>query len=173
MADVIKKEEEVKKEEPAVVVPVKKEEPTPDPLAEKDKEIAELMEERDNYKTVALKRLGKLPGDAEFLEGENKTGLTVEEQVRKTLLERAISQKGQERDQLFRDQQKKIAELTLALKNRPQGSTIGGDSSENTEVKDNVFSAQQIAELTARAKRLKADPEKFIENAKRNVLSRR
>ena len=45
-----------------------------DPILLRDKRIAELEEERNNYKNVALKRLGKLPGDAEFMEGENKTG---------------------------------------------------------------------------------------------------
>lgn len=142
-------------------------------LTAKDDEIAKLKEERDNYKTVALKRLGKLPGDAGFLEtADEKTGLTVEEQVRKVLLDREIAKaetdKDTERVKLAREN----AELRLALKNQP-GASIGGGTGDTTEVKDNVFSSTQIEELKKRALRLGADPEKFIENAKQNFLKRR
>ncbi len=144
-----------------------------EPLAAKDAEIAKLAEERDNYKKVALKRLGKLPGDADFLESaDQKTGLTVEEQVKKVLLEEEIVKAQKVKDDLIKDQAKKISELTLALKNRPSPS-IGGGSGESIEVKDNVLTSQQIEVLRAKAIRLKADPEKFIENAKKNLLKNR
>ena len=48
------------------------------PVVEKDaltlaqEQIVKVTEERDNYKAVALKRLGKLPGDAEFLDKDGK-----------------------------------------------------------------------------------------------------
>jgi hypothetical protein len=143
-------------------------------IAEKDAQLEKLREERDNYKTVALKRLGKLPGDAEFAAGvDEKTGLTVEETVRKELLEREIAAAEREKDDTLRTQAREIAELKLALKNRPDGA-IGNGSGSSTPVtpKDNVFSEDQLAELRRRAERLKADPEKFIEQARKNVLSR-
>lgn len=143
-----------------------------DPITAKDEEIARLKEERDNYKTVALKRLGKLEGDADFMAVDKESGLTVEEQVKKTLLDREIARIEQEKNAESKKLAKENAELRLALKNRP-GSSIGGDSGTTTEVKDNVFSATQIEALRAKAIRLKADPEKFIENAKKNLLARR
>lgn len=140
-----------------------------DPIAAKDAEIAKLKGERDNYKTVALKRLGKLPADQTFLEDESKeTGLTVEEQVKKILIEKEITRAEQEKDAEIKKINRENAELRLALKNRPNGG-IGGDSGSSGDVKDNVFSDAQLADLKARAARLKADPEKFIEAAKRNL----
>lgn len=140
-----------------------------DAIAAKDEEIAKLKEDRDNYKNVALKRLGKLPGDAEFLEGvDEKSGLTVEEQVKKTLLDREIARKESDKDNEAKRLARENAELKLALKNRPGGS-MGGDSGSSSEVKDNVFSAAQIEELKARAKRLNADPIAFIQKAKDNL----
>lgn len=144
-----------------------------DPIAVKDEEIAKLKIERDNYKTVALKRLGKLDGDADFMGVDKESGLTVEEQVKKTLLDREIVKIEQEKTAESKRIIKENAELRLALKNRP-GQSIGGDSGGATiEVKDNVFSDAQLGELRKKAERLKADPEKFIENAKKNLLARR
>lgn len=143
-----------------------------DIITQKDEEIAKLRDDLANYKNVALKRLGKLPGDAEFIENaDEKTGLTVEETVKKTLLEREIALAEQDKDARARQLEKENAELRLALKNRP-GSGLGGDSGSSTEVKDNVFSAAQIENLKERAKRLGADPQEFIERAKKNIQSR-
>lgn len=143
--------------------------------AAKDTEIVKLKEERDNYKNVALKRLGKLPGDAEFMAGgaDEKTGLTVEEQVRMALLEREIASKEQAREAELKKLATENAELKLALKSRPDGAIASGSgSNSNVSVKDPVFTDEQIADLRARATRLNADPEKFIENARKNFLSR-
>jgi hypothetical protein len=142
-------------------------------LAERDEQIAKLKEERDNYKNVALKRLGKLPGDAGFIEtADEKTGLTVEETVKKTLLEREIAQAEAVKEAENQKLAKENVELRLALKNRPQASN-GGGGGESLEVKDNVLSEQQIEVLRQKAIRLKADPEKFIETAKKNLLNHR
>jgi len=141
------------------------------PLIKLQEENKKLSEERDNYKAVALKRLGKLPGDAEFLDGDNDSGLSVAEQVRIELLNREIAKNKEAEQAEVRRITKENAELRLALKNRP-GSSIGGDSGSSVDVKDNVFSPAQITALTEKAKRLKADPTTFIENAKRNFLSR-
>jgi phage repressor protein C with HTH and peptisase S24 domain len=155
---------EGKQEDPAVIV---------DPIAEKDKEIAKLKGERDNYKAVALKRLGKLPNDAEFLGGEeDEKELSVSEQIKLALLEKEVESKEKEREDEIKHILKENSELRLALKNRPDIS-IGGDGGSSKEVKDNVFSTEQIAELKKRAERLKVDPDKFVENAKRNFLARK
>ncbi len=151
----------------------KQEEVVEDPIAQRDARIAELETERDNYKTVALKRLGKLPGDKEFLEGEGKSQLTTEEIVKNTLLEREIASVQRERETEVKRIIKENSELKLALKNRPNEALGGSSGSSGVEVKDNVFSPQQIEDLKKRAIRLKADPDKFIENAKKNFLSRK
>lgn len=144
-----------------------------DPLAEKDAKIAKLMEERDNYKAVALKRLGKLPGDADFLAGEDgQKELTVAEQVRLILLDKEIDAAEKAKEDETKRIVRENSELKLALANRPQES-IGGESGGDKEVKDNVFSVEQIKVLKERAKRLKTDPDKFVESAKRNFLAKR
>lgn len=142
-----------------------------DPITKLKEDNAKLIEERDNYKNVALKRLGKLPGDAEFLSGKDGEELSVAEQVRLALLDKEIQQNFKAQEDETKKVLKENAELRLALKNRP-GTGVGGDSGTTTEVKDNVFSAAQIENLKAKALRLKADPEKFIENAKKNLQSR-
>ena len=149
------------------VVPVVEPIVTPevDIIAEKDAEIARLREERENYKTVALKRLGKLDGDAEFMDKES--GLTVEEQIKQALLERELAQAEKDKDAEIARIKKENAELRLAAKNQPS-QPIGGSTGGTTETKDNVFTEDQLADLRKRALRLNADPEKFIENAKRN-----
>lgn len=141
-------------------------------LAEKDEKLAKLTEERDNYKKVALKRLGKLPGDEGFMENADKdTGLTVEEQVKKALLDNEVSKANADRETLVKNQAKQISELTLALKNRPNVSIGGSGSGEPIEVKDNVLSEQQIATIKTTAVRLKVkDVDAYVEKAKQNIL---
>lgn len=143
-------------------------------IDERDAKIKKLEEERDNYKAVALKRLGKLPADAEFLDenADPETGLTVKEIVKNTLLEREIALAKAEKELEVKRLARENAELRLALKNRPDGG-MGSASGESAEVKDNVFSSQQIAALTARAKVLKIDPQKYIEKAKQNLSKNR
>lgn len=142
-------------------------------LAEKDAEIEKLKKDRDNYKKVALKRLGKLDNDADFLAGENDSGLTVEEQVKATLIDREIEKIQREKDEKVAQMAKENAELRLALKNRP-GETVGGGtgSASVVETKDNVFSTAQLAAMRARAGALGLDPDRYIENAKKNMQGR-
>lgn len=140
-----------------------------DPVAQKDALITKLTIERDNYKNVALKRLGKLSNDADFIAGEDGTEMTVAEQIKIALLDKEIDSEKKAKDELYTKTLRENAELKLALKNRPQGS-IGGDSTTTVAVKDNVLTDAQIADLTAKANRLKADPEKFIENFKKTLL---
>lgn len=141
-------------------------------LAAKDTEIAKLTEERDNYKNVALKRLGKLPKDADFVGEADESGLTVEERVKQTLIEDRIAAATRDKEAEVTRIAKENAELRLALKNRPSPS-IGGDSNSGTEVKDNVLTDTQIAAMTARAKTLRLDPEKYIARAKENLQKNR
>lgn len=143
-----------------------------DPIAKLKEENEKITEERDNYKNVALKRLGKLPGDSEFLGGEEGKDLSVAEQVRLALLDREIASNHKAQEEETRRILRENSELRLALKNRP-GSGVGSDSGTGGESKDNVFSAQQIEALKAKAVRLNADPEKFIESAKANLLRNR
>ena len=140
------------------------------PLTKLQEKLAKAEEDRDNYKAVALKRLGKLPGDEDF--GKDKdTELSVSEQVRLALLDREVEEvRKAEKEQLSKVLREN-SELKLAFKNRP-GSSIGGDSGASSEVKDNVFSIDQLSELKKRAERLKVDPEKFIANAKINFQNR-
>lgn len=141
-----------------------------DPLKKKDEEIAKLKEDRDNYKAVALKRLGKLPGDAEFL---GNSELSVQEQIKLALLDKEIDTAEKAKEDETKALVRKVSELTLALKNRPNQATGGEGGGSGVEVKDNVFSAEQINELKKRAIRLKVDPDKFVENAKKNFLAKR
>lgn len=125
--------------------------------------------DRDNYKNVALQRLGKLPGDAEFLNKGESTELPVAEQVRLALLDREVEKSQEEVKAANNRLIKENSELRLALKNRP-GSSIGGDSGgSSVSVKDNVFSEAQLAELTKRAVRLKIDPVQYIARMKENL----
>lgn len=141
-----------------------------DELTQIKEKLAKAEEDRDNYRTVALKRLGKLPGDAEFLGNESKE-LSVAEQVKIALLDSEVEKvRASEKIEIERIR-KENAELRLAIKNRP-GSSIGGSSGGGAEVKDNVFSEQQIVTLRARATKLKIDPEKYIATAKANLARR-
>ena len=142
-----------------------------DPITKLEEANAKLIEERDNYKAVALKRLGKLPGDAEFLDKDG-TGLSVAEQVRLALLDREIESNKRAKEDETRRLVKENSELKLALKNRPGGS-IGSEGGSVVEVKDNVFSTEQLAKLRETALKIKADPDKFIEQARKNFLARR
>lgn len=160
-------------EDKGVEAPVKSE------LEVANEQIAKLTEERDNYKTVALKRLGKLPGDAAFIqkeveepkEGEPKKELSVEDQVKLSLMEREIQAAQKAKDEAIAKLARENSELKLALKNQPNLS-IGGDSGASTATKDNVFTPVQIEALRQKAIRLKADPEKFIQAAKDNLVKR-
>lgn len=156
-----------KKEGEVVVEPVVVEPVVVDPIAEKDAQIAKLTEERDNYKTVALARKGKLPADNELL-GEDFDEMLkakVQEALVDTEINRMTNERNAETAKIIREN----VELKLALKNRP-GSGLGSDSGASGEVKDNVFSTQQLESLKQTAIRLKTDPEKYIEKAKTNFL---
>src|ERR1035437_1515941 len=142
-------------------------------LEKLEAENAKLIEERDNYRNVALKRLGKLPADSEFLgEGGKEIDALIEDKVKEALINKEIDSKGKEREDLFRKALKENAELKLALKNRPGGS-LGSEGGSSIEVKDNVFSPEQIADLKRKAIALKTDPEKFVERMKQNLNSRK
>lgn len=136
-------------------------------------QLAKAIEERDNYKTVALARKGKLPGDAEFFKEGKEGELSVAEQIRIALLEKEV-EKGREAERQAQARLiKENNELRLALKNKTGSSgSLGSDSGASSEVKDNVFSASQLDALRERAKRLKIDPEVYIQKAKDNLLKR-
>ena len=159
--------------EAVVVTPV---EPVVTPVVEPDaltlaqEKLAKAEEERDNYKAVALKRLGKLPGDAEFLNGGEDTEMTVAEQVRLQLLDREVEITRKEEKDAQAKLIKENAELRLLVSNKPN-NPLGGSAGATSEVKDSVFSEAQLAVLTQKANRLKVDPVTFIANAKKNLQS--
>lgn len=138
-------------------------------LTKLQEKLAKAEEDRDNYRKVALQRKGKLPADDEYFKDENE--LSVAEQVRIALqdseIENIRKQEQQEKQRLIREN----SELRLAIKNKP-GSSIGSGGGNDLEVKDNVFNEKQLEELRKRAIRLNVDPEKFIENTKRNLSNR-
>lgn len=136
--------------------------------AAKDAKIIKLEEDLKNYKNVAMKRLGKLEGDADFM-GDSE--LSVAEQIKIALLEREIEAEKKADDEEKKKLVRENAELKLALKNRP-GNSIGGDSTSSVDVKDNVLTQAQIVDLTAKANRLKANPEKFIADFKQKLLKK-
>lgn len=136
--------------------------------AAKDARIAQLEQEKENYRKVALKRLGKLEGDADFM---GDSDLSVAEQIKLALLDKEIETERKASDEEKKKLVRENAELKLALKNRPENS-IGGDSTSTVQVKDNVLTPEQIAGLTAKAKRLKADPAVFIETFKKSLLKK-
>lgn len=135
-------------------------------------QLAKAIEDRDNYKNVALARKGKLPGDSEFFKEGQEGELSVAEQVRIALLERDVQKNLEAERQAQAKLIKENNELRLALKNRTGSSVGSGGSGSSVETKDNIFSPAQIEALKAKAARLKADPEKFIQNAKDNLLRR-
>lgn len=145
-----------------------------DPIAAKDMIITKLTSDLESYKHVALKRLGKNPGDADFVAGvDEKTGLTIEETVKKTLIEGEVARTINEKDEIARKLVKENSELRLALKNRPEAA-IGGGSGDNLQVKDNILSEQQITQIKTTALRLKVkDVDAYVEKAKANLLKTR
>lgn len=146
-----------------------------DVIAEKDAKISKLEQDLANYRNVALKRLGKLPGDTDFVKGADETtGLTVEETIRKTLLEGEYAKTTAEKDEVARKLQKENSELKLALKNRPETSIGGSGEGSSVVVKDNVLTEEQEKEILKRAEMLKVkDPQAFLEQAKKNLLQKR
>jgi hypothetical protein len=153
------------------------------PVVEKDEltlakeALAKAEEERDNYKNVALKRLGKLPGDAEFLDKDGEGKLSVAEQVRIELLNREVEGARKVETDAQAKLIKENSELRLALKNQPN-SAFGGAGGSSLDVKDNVFSPQQLVVIRQQAEALKKtypniDVEKYVENAKSKILARR
>jgi hypothetical protein len=151
--------------EPIVVEPI-----IIDPIAAKDAEITKLKEDRDNYKNVALKRLGKLPNDGQFIDpAATENGLTVEEIVKQTLLDREIAKIEQEKQADIVKILKENSELKIALKNAPHAPLGGESGAASVEVKDNVLSDTQTQQLTLMANKLKVEPEKFIADFKKNL----
>jgi hypothetical protein len=136
-------------------------------VAEVEEKLAKMTEERDNYKKGLLQAKGKLPS-----EELDVSELSVAEQVELALKNRDIEQSLQAKEVEVQRILRENSELKLALKNRPEGSIGGGSDGASVEVKDNVFSAEQIAELTKKANMLKVDPVKFIERTKKNLQSR-
>lgn len=137
-------------------------------LNQLEAENLKLKEERDNYKKAALTRMGKMKNDSEVFAGGEDIQAYIQEEIKSALLDKEIAIKEEQRHAEINRLAKENAELKLTVKNRP-GTSFGGSTGSSTEVKDNMFSPEQLVTLIAKAKRLNTDPEKFIESYKNNL----
>ena len=136
-------------------------------VTELEVKLAKMTEERDNYKTGLLQQKGKLQSDG--FNNEDVSDMSVSEQVKLALMEEKISEARMVKEEEMKRILRENSELKLALKNRPEGSIGSGAGSNAVEVKDNVFSNDQVEVLKQKAIRLKVDPDKFVANAKKNL----
>jgi hypothetical protein len=139
-------------------------------LTSKDAELEKMRQERENYKKAALKAKGKLPDDY----SDDSEEETLEDKMRRIAQEQFLATREAEaaaqKDALIKDMARKLNEATLALKNRSQITPAGGSSGPSNEgvVKDNTFSADQLAELK---KKFPHWTDKELEALKRNLSS--
>lgn len=123
-------------------------------LAKKDAELAEVRQERENYRKGMLKAKGKLP-EEEALDTSTPEGMEalVDRKVQEKFLSTKEAQIIADKDNALKAVLKRNKELEVALKNRGQiGTTSGvGSNQEKTEGKvDSYFSNEQIAALKAK-----------------------
>ncbi len=121
-------------------------------------EKTQIEAEKDNYRRGMLKAKGKVEDDDTQLEDED-------ERVRRIIREenaRSNSTRiAEEQKQIVQTLLAKNKELAHALKNKPgTGSGSGAGESVDTEVKDNFFSVEQLAEIKAKG----LDPAKVKAN---------
>ena len=139
-------------------------------LAEKEKEIAKISTERDNYRKGLLKAKGKLPEEhqSDADEPEEQEAL-MRRIVREEMLTTREAQLQAEKDDIIKKTLKRNKELELALKNRTGVTSTSGQGSnqEKPEGKlDNTFSNDQLANLKA-----KGWSDEKIEKFKKNLKS--
>ncbi len=137
-------------------------------LKQKDDELAQVRQERENYKKGMLKAKGKLPEEYQTdTDTPEDMEAIIDRKVTEKLLSTKEAQLQAEKDQAMRAVLKRNRELEVALKNRGQvGSGTGiGSNQEKPEGKlDNYFSNEQIQALRA-----KGYDDKKIEQAKANM----
>lgn len=137
--------------------------------------IAEV--EKDNYKTVALKRKGKLDNDDNFF-GENDEAdieRVIGGKVAQTQREREIAREIDTAKNEARKANEKLAEVLRAKDMKPDAG-IGAAAGGGQEVKDGIFSAAQEAEMKTRWTKRGYSEEaqtRMLDSEKKSVLSRR
>lgn len=142
--------------QPEIVVPLETTEVDYEAeLARKDAELAEIRNEKENYRKGMLKAKGKLPVEEDVDSQIPEEGLDskVKRIVQEQLLATKEAQAQANKDKFIADMAKKNKELTLALKNRVQvtsPSGIGSNQEKPEGKADNFFSNDQIATLKAK-----------------------
>ena len=145
-------------------------------LTSKDQEIANLIRDRDNYRTGLLKAKKELKEASQLGETDNTLNESVtkddiakivEEKVQEQLMSLKIVQAEQEKERLLKQMAKELSEAKIALKNRPTNSPLssGGNQEKPEANSKEYFSKEQIEELRKRFPN--ADLNKVIENLKR------
>lgn len=137
-------------------------------IAAKDAEIAQVREERENYRKGMLKAKGKLPEDVQVdTEDSEDIDAKIDRKVQEKLLATKEAQLQAEKDAAYAAVLKRNKELEVALKNRGQITSPAGIGSnqEKPEVKtDNYLSTEQLAYFKS-----KGWDEKKIEAFKANA----
>lgn len=144
---------------------------------EAEDRAAVIMEERDNYKTVALKRKGKLDNDEAFFGDHDESDIekTVGAKVSLKQSQLETQRKIAQAEAEAKRAKDALAEVIRAQDNKPASPT-GGGSEGGQVVKDSVFSDEQLAELTDRwTKRgyTKEAQERMLVSEKKAALARR
>ncbi len=137
-------------------------------LAQKDKELSEVKQERENYRKGMLKAKGKLPEEEE---SDNSTPEGMEALIDRKVQEKFLStreaQLQADKDAAIKALAKRNKELETALKNRGQvtSPSAAGSNQDRQEGKtDTYFSNEQISALRA-----KGYDDAKIETLKKNM----
>lgn len=157
------------KEGEAGTPPVEKIE-TPDYVAElkaKDDRIAQLQQEKDNYRKMGL----KYKKEATETEVEPELNEDRFRQIaREELMNSELAKANIEKDDYIRKIAKELSEAKVVIANKAQISNMpGGSSQPNDKVTVEKLAADQKAELEAKARELGVDPAKFIAKAVENL----
>ena len=129
-------------------------------LAEADKKLENITQERDNYKRGLLKAKGKVQDEYE----EEPTD-DVRSIVREEILKTQTAQIQMERENLIKKMAKENAEMKVALRNKSQlTNSSAGSGEQDSTPKDSFWSAEQLAVFKAR----KLDPDKVKEHYLKN-----
>lgn len=141
---------------------------TPDYLADlkaKDERIAKLQQERDNYKSGMLKYKKQSDKPEEPTDEDRFRQIAREE-----MLNSQLGQAYAEKDALAQKMAKELSEAKVALANKSQISNIpGGSSQPNDVINVEKLTAEQKADLEKSAKKIGADPKKYIERFLQNL----
>lgn len=132
-------------------------------IEDKNALIAKLTEERDSYKqgTQKWQNIARQRGiNPEDFPEDEKISILVEQKVQEQLKSSQITQQIAERDALITKLNTELSEAKIALKNRPPEPTATGTNDDKPEVKEVVWTEEQLAYFKKRS----LDPKKVSEN---------